>query len=196
MKRSALLCITCFLCSCAEHIDYVSVIERQMSDFPQSHLQDIYKSFYQEYFGAEHLITDTASVSSYLHNEVIEALADSVLTPYYEPTGAEGRFVRVYLRCITEGLIEEERLLSDFIASAKPQTNATTTWESTWEQITAAVNQMENPPLDWEIEMEMLIQYSKNNQAVRHSAQYRNAYHPHYRIVRKELFDRNYQQIK
>ena len=70
-----------------KEIDIKMSIDRQLQDFPQSRLQDIYKSFYQSYFGAEHLITDTMSVRAYLREEIAVAATDTVANPYYEPTG-------------------------------------------------------------------------------------------------------------
>ena len=49
-----------------------TAIERQMATYPESTLQDIYKSFYQEHFGPGHIISDTASARRYLMRELSE----------------------------------------------------------------------------------------------------------------------------
>lgn len=188
MKRiffviAALLAIAC---SDAGNDDIGSAVDRQLRDFPQSRLQDLYKSFYQCNFGAEHLISDTASVRLYLHNEIAEAAADPVANPYYEPAGT-GEYVRVYLRCVTEGLITEQQLLDAFLRSARPQQGADD-WHRLWcgEIVPAA----RNAGLDFsDEELAVLTEASRRNQAVRHSDHYRSVYHPRYRIVERSIFD-------
>ena len=52
-----------FFVSSAQEIDKMQLrqaIEHQLAVYPQSTLQDVYKAFYQEHFGPEHMITDTA----------------------------------------------------------------------------------------------------------------------------------------
>ena len=57
----------------AQDIDEMAfrmAIERQLAVYPESTLQDVYKAFYQEHFGPEHMITDTAAVRNYLDYEL------------------------------------------------------------------------------------------------------------------------------
>ena len=42
------------------------------TQYPMATLQDIYKTCYQDYFGAEHLVSDTASARLYLQRELDE----------------------------------------------------------------------------------------------------------------------------
>ena len=178
--------LTLFACQ-TDHSDMKTAVTRQLQDFPQTRLQDIYKSFYQSYFGAEHLITDTTSVRAYLQREVVEAAADSIANPYYEPTGANGAYVRVYLRCITENLITELQLFDAFLRSAQPQQRMED-WYRLWqEEIVPAAR---NAGLCFsDEELTELTDASRRNRAVRHSDDYRNAYHPHYRIVERSIFE-------
>ena len=178
--------LTLFACQ-ADHSDMKTAVTRQLQEFPQTRLQDIYKSFYQNYFGAEHLITDTTSVRAYLQREVVEAAADSIANPYYEPTGANGAYVRVYLRCITENLITEQQLFDAFLRSARPQQRMED-WHRLWqEEIVPAAR---NAGIDFsDEELDALTDASRQNRAVRHSDGYRNAYHPHYRIVERSIFE-------
>lgn len=171
----------------ADHSDMKAAITRQLQDFPQTRLQDIYKSFYQSHFGAEHLITDTTSVRAYLQREIVEAAADSIANPYYEPTGASGAYVRVYLRCITEHLITEQHLFDAFLRSARPQQRMED-WHRLWlDEIVPAAR---NAGLDFsDEELDALTDASRQDRAVRHSDDYRNAYHPHYRIVERHIFE-------
>ena len=178
--------LTLFACRTA-HSDMKTAITRQLQDFPQTRLQDIYKSFYQSYFGAEHLITDTTSVRAYLQREIAEAAADSIANPYYEPTGANGAYVRVYLRCITENLISEQQLFDAFLRSAQPQQRMED-WHRLWQDEIVPAARKAGLGFSDE-ELAELTAASRRNGAVRHSDDYRNAYHPHYRIVERSIFE-------
>ena len=187
MKRFIHILALLLLVACRTDNESIeTAVARQMHDFPQTRLQDIYKTFYQSCFGAEHLISDTTSVRAYLHNEVVEAEADSVANPYCEPAGANGAYVRVYLRCITEGFITEEQLFDAFLRSARPQ-QPVVEWHRLWqEEIVPAARAA---GLDFsDEELSALEAASRQNRAVRHSDDYRNAYHPHYRIVEQNIF--------
>ena len=98
-KLLIVLTLFCSLSLCGQSLETVSIraaVERQMKNYPLSTLQDVYKSFYQEYFGPGHMISDTASVRRYLLHELSEM--NGAATPYYyEPTGSQGAYVRVYL---------------------------------------------------------------------------------------------------
>ena len=178
--------LTLFACRTA-HSDMKTAITRQLQDFPQTRLQDIYKSFYQSYFCAEHLITDTTSVRAYLQREIAEAAADSIANPYYEPTGANGAYVRVYLRCITENLISEQQLFDAFLHSARPQQRMED-WHRLWQDEIVPAARKAGLGFSDE-ELAELTAASRQNRAVRHSDDYRNAYHPHYRIVERSIFE-------
>ena len=181
-----LLPLVILSCRTAEN-EIRAAVGRQLQAYPQTRLQDIYKSFYQNYFGAEHLISDTASVRAYLQREVVEAEADSIANPYYEPTGENGAYVRVYLRCITENLITEKQLFDAFLRSAQAQPRMED-WSRSWqEEIVPAAR---NAGLRFsDEELAELADASRRNGAVRHSDDYRNAYHPHYRIVERHIFE-------
>jgi len=164
------------------------VIVQQMAQFPQSTMQDIYKSFYQARFGAEHMIGDTAAVRAYMQYE-LAAAADDTLGPqlWYEPVGANGACVRVYLRCVNEQRLTAEQLLDAFIRSAKPVEQPNQAWAEEWKEIEQAAHKAGVTCL--EEESRLLMQAALSNRAVHHSEAYRNAYHPHYRIVRRDIFD-------
>ena len=74
-KLLLILALACSFNLFSQTIDTVamrSAIERQLVTYPESTLQDIYKSFYQEHFGPGHIISDTASARRYLMRELSE----------------------------------------------------------------------------------------------------------------------------
>lgn len=178
----------------AQDIDKASLrqaVEQQLVTYPESQLQDIYKAFYQEHFGAEHMIADTAAVRNYLNYE-LDHCDDQMITLYYEPIGMNGDYVRVYLNAVKDNIITPEQLLWAFLDSAKPQQHQSIEWTAKWQAIVEVIDEI-NPNFGTEEERELLRQASQQNQAVHHSQAYNTAYHPHYRIIKREIFE---QQLK
>jgi len=164
-----------------------AAIERQRTTYPKSTLQDIYKSFYQDRFGPGHMITDTASVQQYLLYELSENEVASKV--YFEPTGSEGRYVRVYLSAVADGLITAEQLLDAFVRSANTGKAENNDWESEWNCIVSVITKQGIVLNDFDKDAAMLSEACRNRQAVHHSRAYNEAYHPHYRIVERSIFE-------
>ena len=189
--RLTILCFAALLiAACSRPSDVRRALTKQLETYPASTVQDVYKTFYQDRFGAEHMIRDTAAVRRYLSYELEVAASDSIPNPYYEPTGAEGRFVRVFLRGVNEGLITEEELLDAFLKSAKPTAQPEQTWAEQWAQILACLDKNQLEQLDPDSVLPELQTAAETERAVHHSNSYRQAYHPHYRIVERSIFER------
>lgn len=191
MKKALLiLFLSCSLGLFGQQFDTLSIraaIEHQMATYPKSTLQDIYKSFYQDCFGPGHMITDTASARSYLMRELSEMSEVSAI--YYEPTGSEGRFVRVYLSAIADSLITVEQLLDAFVRSANTDKGADVDWEAEWNCIVGVIAKHGIILNGFDKDVAMLNEASRNHRAVHHSRAYNEAYHPHYRIVERSIFE-------
>lgn len=187
MRKAILLLAAAMLVACNEHSNTEFAIFRMVEQHPQTTLQDIYKSFYQDRFGAEHMISDTAAVREYLLYELAVSAADTIPNPYYEPVGAQGRYMRVYLRCINEGLLTAEQLSDAFIRSARPSEQPQQSWAEEWTEIEQTAQQVGIAFTDEE--SRFFRQAADSLWAVHHSEAYRNAYHPHYRIVERTIFE-------
>ena len=193
MKKTFLFIISVLVifwfqaCSHDNTLSVRTALERQIATYPKSTLQDVYKSFYQDRFGPGHMISDTVSVRQYLMYELGEMTDKSPI--YYEPTGSEGRFIRVYLSAVAEGLITADQLLDAFIRSANIGQMPTVDWEAEWNQIEQVISKYDIQLNDCEIDAEVLREASRNRQAVHHSRAYNAAYHPHYRIVERSIFE-------
>ena len=166
-----------------------SAIERQLATYPESTLQDIYKSFYQEHFGPGHIISDTASARRYLMVELSEM--GETQSPYFEPTGSQGDYVRVYLSAVTDSLITAEQLLDAFVRSANSRKEPTVSWMEKWEAIVSIIQANKIELEGFETDLPLLTEAAQNNQAVHHSRRYNEVYHPHYRIVERGIFERD-----
>ena len=98
--------------------DIQTFVQKQMETYPKSRLLDIYKSCFQDYMGSEHLVSDRQRVKAYLDEELQSTSLDNLMAWLYEPCGVDGRYVRVSIRAIKEGLIKEDMLLDAFIRIA------------------------------------------------------------------------------
>ena len=194
-KILLILAITCSFSIFGQSIDTVAVrsaIERQMATYPESTLQDIYKSFYQEHFGPGHIISDTASARRYLMKELSEM--GKTASPYFEPAGSQGDYVRVYLSAVADSLITAEQLLDAFVRSANSRQEPADSWLEKWEAIVSIIQANKIELEGFETDLPLLTESARNSQAVHHSRLYNEAYHPHYRIVERGIFERELRQ--
>ena len=185
-----ILALACSFSLFGQSIDTLAVrsaIERQIVAYPESTLQDIYKSFYQEHFGPGHIISDTASARRYLMKELSEM--GKTTSPYFEPTGSQGDYVRVYLSAIADGLITAEQLLDALVRSANSWQEPSVNWMEKWGAIVSVIQANKMEIEGFETDLPLLTEAAQNNQAVHHSRRYNEAYHPHYRIVERSIFE-------
>ena len=173
-----------------------SFVERQMRDYPKSRLLDIYKSCFQDYMGAEHLVTDSEGVRAYLMQELSTTRLDDLMPWYDEPCGIKGRYVRVSLRAVMENKITADTLLSAFVRSANAKKRPSVRkWKRQWHKILNRIERMNLQLPNYEEDKQLLdsvLQAGKY--AVSHSESYRQAYHPHYRIIERRIFEKEIKQ--
>lgn len=188
--RVAFAVLTSLLMACSTAPDSEENAIRTMcmeiaEHYPQATLQDVYKTCFQDFFGAEHLLKDTAMAHNYLLSE-IAACKDENLSamPDYEPTGFRHRFTRVNLSLIHAGQLSESELFSRFVNAAGQNNAYSDNWPAEWQQIETIALEMHPQWQDSALQAELRHAASVPC-AVRHSEAFRNAYHPHYRIVRK-----------
>ena len=172
--------------------DIRGFVSRQMETYPESRLLDIYKSCFQDYMGAEHLVSDRQRVKAYLDEELQTTSLDDLMPWYYESCGVNGQYIRVSIRSIKENLITEDLLLDAFIRSANSEKRPSVeSWRDEWHKIISTIDQMEIglPRLGQDRAfIDSILTVGKY--AISHSPEYREAYRPHYRIVEKGIFER------
>ena len=170
-----------------ENQNIKNAIERQLAVYPESTLQDIYKNFYHDFFGPEHSITDTARVREYLYKELSE---NDVASPiHFEPTGSEGRYVRVCLSAVADSVLTAEQLLTAFIQSANSAKGHPTDWSKEWENIVNVIKYNKIIINGFDDDVERLTEAARQNKPVHHSTAYKKAYHPHYRVVERKILE-------
>ena len=188
MKRYLLILSLCSsLLACRNDGQAIRIMCEDIHEhYPVATLQDIYKTCYQDFFGAEHLMTDTAAARIYLQTE-LSACSDEDLSamPMYEPTGFRHRFMRVNLALVLQNELTQEELLHSFIVAAGKNNAQHANWQQEWQQIERIALQVNPDWADTALQDE-LHQAAELKAAVRHSEQFRSTYHPHYRIVRNQ----------
>ena len=194
MKRFFIL-LSCILClaSCKQGmVDSAAVkaaVSTQLETYPESRLQDLYKSFFQDRFGPGHIIRDRQSALGYILSEIAEA--DTLAGPRTEPCGWQGNYTRVNLSVITDGLMSAEELTNALMASAKEvKPEDIEHWKDEWAEIVAIIEK-DHPDIPDLAEDKSKIEelLSSGQYAYHHSAAYEAAYHPHYRIIASSVLD-------
>ena len=103
---------------------------------------------------------------------------------------SEGHFVRVHLSAVADSLITADQLLDAFIRSANGSFTSMMDWETEWRQVVDVIMKNDIIVNGFEADTTLLYEASRNNQAIHHSRAYNAAYHPHYRIVERGIFEK------
>ena len=177
--------------SCSSPIVNVEAVEqsvgRQMTDYPEGRLQDLYKSFFQDRFGPGHIISDRESALDLILSE-LEQL-DGSASPLIEPCGWEGNYIRLGLSAVRDGLISAEALTDALMESAVPiPDDAIACWREEWKAILTVIEKHYPGIPDLQRDKQTLDSLlSVGQYSCHHSRAYNMAYHPHYRIIKKEI---------
>ena len=193
MKTGFLLLLVAFVLPLqSQTLDTAAIraaVERQLCEYPESTLQDIYKSFYQNRFGTGHMIADSVATERYLYQELESMAVEPAAVParYWEPVGADTQHVRIYLQAVVDGLVSPQQINSAFFRSAQMRQPVHFDWATEWQTILQVVVDNHLPVADGEADSMRLVEMSRTCAAAHHSRRYNAAYHPHYRVVRREF---------
>lgn len=192
---NTLLLLIAFVCAhaqtkCVDAANVRSAVERMMADYPHSTLQDIYKSFFQDNFGPGHAVPDSAQAASWLRGEL--AKMERLDVQLYEPTGYNGNYYRVSLAAVVGGKVQPDALLSAFLRSVRAvQPGEVEAWVQEWAQIESVIAAMELQLPGYDADAKAIAaMLAAGHYAVHHSRVYNEHYAPHYRIVAKEIFEK------
>ena len=175
-----------------------TAIERQLQDYPESRVQDVYKSFCQDNLGPGHLIPDPQSARNYLESELRTFKEDLDSARYgapsiiYYPVGDQGNYVRVDLSVVLDGLVGEETYLDAFVRSANEGMRLTEEqWVAKWREVEKVIKKDFPDIPDAVKDLEMIDSYvEKGDLIMHHSEAFSNAYNPHYRIIARDIFEK------
>ena len=191
----ALLSILSFalliLAGCAEHNrqSREDFVRTYLQKYPEATLQDIYKGSFQDVFGPAHLLTNREAVKNYILSELEHA--QTLEGEYYTPCGWQGNFYQVNLSVVQEGKIAIDELVDAFMESARDiDTTLTQAWIDEWKLLQQIVRSVSPDLPGFEEDSTLLAHLLKQGKyVVHHSRKFNQHYHPHYRIIRKDLFE-------
>ena len=167
----------------------IEAVEKQMKMYPESALRDLYKNFFQDYFGPGHIIANTDAANNYLRQElssVTEFEGDD-----YEYTGYRGKMVRVNLKVIADGRVPYDKYLDAFLRSVNGITPPSIEeWKAEWAKIDSVIMTMDIVLDNAEKDRQGITQLLNENKFVmHHSRQFNEHYAPHYRIIERTIFE-------
>lgn len=165
-------------------------VERQMERYPHSTLRDLYKNYFQDRFGPGHIIADEKAADNYLRYELENAA--TMEGDDYEPTGYEERFMRVNLSVIADGRVPYNKYLSAFVRSVNGIEPITIEqWREEWAVIDEVIAKMNLNLPDYEADRaEIWALLERGEYVMHHSKLFEQHYDPHYRIIEREIFQR------
>lgn len=164
-------------------------VRTYLQKYPEATLQDIYKGSFQDVFGPAHLLTNREAVKNYILKELEHA--QTLEGEYYTPCGWQGNFYQVNLSVVQEGKIAIDELVDAFMESARDiDTTLTQAWIDEWKLLQQIVRSVSPDLPGFEEDSTLLAHLLKQGKyVVHHSRKFNQHYHPHYRIIRKDLFE-------
>ena len=169
--------------------------------YPQATLQDIYKSNFQDYFGPSHIMAAREHVIGYINRELQQmrkerldvqapVSMESVEKSWYDPCGWRHNYYQVSLDVVEDGIMSADEFADAFMAGGGKVPDVTQEWLDEWNEIKRvakkAVPGMKGFAKD-DAKISALIKDGKY--VVHHSEVYNQTYKPHYRIIRKDIFE-------
>ena len=197
MKSIIYIITLCLLLAGCQSESLKSSIERQIKEYPESRVLDIYKCFCQDNLGPEHLIPNKEAAQTYLMSELTSYRHDLDSSLYVKPTqryfavGDEGNYVRVDLSVILDSIINAENYLDAFVRSANEGVQRSPEeWKQKWAEIASCIRE-HFPDIPHAAQDLAFIDsiMSGDDLIIHHSEDFGHAYHPHYRIISKGIFE-------
>jgi len=192
---SVSLCFVFVTCQTREKQIELALLS-QLKTYPASHLQDIYKNFYQDCFGTGHAISDTAMVMRYLDDELKNTSVSSA--PPIELLGWRHNFVRVNIDLVRQGKITVNKLAKAFTVSANMvKEENMQQWVDEWQIVVSIIEKRKLPIPNFEHDKMYIDSLLDKNPkiAMHHSRAYNEHYAPHYRVVAVSVFEQMFGSI-
>jgi hypothetical protein len=164
-------------------------VEDELTHYPEARLKDLYKNYFQDAYGPGHLIPDTIGAGKYLDWELKQPdWTDPLL---WQPLGTNHDFYRINLKLLKSGKIPRDTLLLGMVKSVplarKPDIES---WTKEWNEVLRVIKKMKPGLPDLESDEKLIAKTLAGGEVVmHHSEQYENAYHPHYRIIHRSVFN-------
>lgn len=174
--------------------DLEQVLQFHLSRYPKMQPDDLYKLLHQAAMGSEHAIPNREAARQWMNRELEDLRIEgdeTVEEPLIEPLSPDGRLVRVNLRPYLRSGADPELLLDAFVLTAGRHQGDSGTLERYCNQAVDLAREGELPFSPAELDSNFAALKTQGYPAVHHSAPYAEAYRPAYRVVLRELLDRD-----
>jgi hypothetical protein len=95
------------------------------------------------------------------------------------------------MKAVHDGFLSADKLLQAFVNSANAERPTVEQWTEIWHAMAEKIDQMGLNLPYYEQDRQFIEQVlAQGRYAISHSPDYREAYTPHYRIVSREIFER------
>lgn len=165
-------------------MELCAVIELERRLHPLARLQDYFKLLNQAFFGPTHINPDPAAIAAFLRAEM-DSLTGTPDSPCQDIGSGKG-FLRYQLRQAMAGL-EVETLTQCLLDSRCADASALAGWPSLWRDYWPLVAPHVSPTAE---ETDLISRCLVTGSLPSHSAIYREAYQPHYRVIHGSLAQR------
>ena len=160
-------------------------IQSQLSRYPLSQIEDLYKLTYQAALGSEHAVEDLKAARDWLFHE-LEEMVNISTDPLFDEISPDGQIVRIHLKPFIDSGGEPEILLEAFMQTASEFKGSIEKLKQNWRDIEHLAESCEFMFKSDELRSYISLMDSLGFPAVHHSLKYRDAYHPHYRVISRE----------
>lgn len=162
-------------------------VNDQLVRYPESTLKDIYKSFFQDFWGPGHLLEDVGHARKYFDQELSGMKGAGNRSS--DPCGLGKRFFRAGLGCIVDGRVGADEFFEAFLESSRGFSIPDLTfWQNEWQSILEGIHVHKARIAGFDLDAEFIkSRLEAGNYAIHHSDRYRTEYDPHYRILNIEF---------
>lgn len=165
-------------------------LEKYKSRFPKSQLCDVYKYCFQDFFGLEHLLTDSIAAVRYIEYEMNNADSGDWQQPLFYYKLLLNNYVRVDIGYVRKGIIPVGTLVSAMLRSSQSVDYDKELWRRRWHQILDILQRVDYKPLNYDEDYKLIEQtIDSGKYALHHSRLFNATYRQHYRIVRRDVFE-------
>lgn len=204
MKRTHLITLLLICCHpmCAQQLSAAPVeaaavgdstrLREYMERYPEAQLCDVYKFLFQDVYGPGHIIRNAADCARNIVEEMDNMQLSDTLFPDYEYAGLEGNYVRVNLRVVKEGRVPLQHFSALLVQSAEiSDPMPLSDWKERWQSLLVLLRRTDPQPHQFEADAAAIqAVLDSGHYAFHHSARFNQAYRPHYRLFRRDLFEK------
>ena len=170
---------------------YQCRLQMYMKQYPQSQLRDVYKFCFQDFWGLEHLLSDSMGAVRYINYELEHSDSADWQRPLFCYPLPLNNYVRVDINYVRQGIIPIGVLVSAMLQSAQDETCDIDQWRSRWISILQMLKQIEPQPQNYDEDLAEITELLDSGRyACHHSRLFNATYRQHYRIVRRDIFEK------